>query len=554
MTQLDRLVRSAAAMSVLATIVTLGAHSHAHATSGGGLIVPTPTGFFRGVSTGGMRQWRGVPYAKAPVGSRRLAPPQPTGFLHGLRDATAFGSMCPQPIGWDEETEQAIVGGSEDCLFLNVSVPRHAHLLSFLPVVVHLHGGGNIYGEGRQDPSAFVERGVIVVTLNYRLGALGWMAHPALSAEQGGHSSNYGSLDQIAALTWVRNNILFFGGNPLNVTLSGFSAGAFDAQALAASPLARGLFHKLASQAVSRWAVQDQYNDLVFLEQFGSTGVPEWGVAGIQHDVGCGDAEDVLECLRSVPFERFAAPDYGQWFPATDGYLLPKTVVETIQDSGGHTVPMIVGSNREEDAGILVFDIPEGFGDDDYAAWTKDLVFGYSSYPEGTLDDAQLEAKGAQLRAAYPSSDYPSAGYAYMILETDVDKTCPTRRFALASNAPVYRYLYTHVFEDLPDYAPFLSFHGSEEDMLWHEEHWYAPHEWSAEDERLSARMSTYWTNFARTGNPNGAGLPQWPRFTPKHERHLELAHDVRARSGGYHAAQCEIVEDVLWPHHQLGD
>ena len=177
----------------------------------------------------------------------RWRAPAPAASWSGVRDATAFGSPCLQPFAFDDNGNVTETLGSEDCLFLNVFAPVGTTGASHLPVIVHLHGGGNVFGSAEADASNFVSHGVIVVTLNYRLGALGFVGHPALTAESGS-SGEYGVLDQIAALRWVHDNIGSFGGDPGNVTLAGFSAGSFDTVALMASPLAAGLITRAAVQ------------------------------------------------------------------------------------------------------------------------------------------------------------------------------------------------------------------------------------------------------------------------------------------------------------------
>ena len=173
----------------------------------------TPSGALEGVANGDVLEWRGIPYAAPPVGALRWRAPAPAASWSGVRDATAFGSPCLQPFAFDDNGDVTETLGSEDCLFLNVFAPVGTTGASHLPVIVHLHGGGNVFGSAVADASHFVSHGVIVVTLNYRLGALGFVGHPALTAESGS-SGEYGVLDQIAALRWVHDNIGSFGGDP----------------------------------------------------------------------------------------------------------------------------------------------------------------------------------------------------------------------------------------------------------------------------------------------------------------------------------------------------
>lgn len=288
------------------------------------LVVQTKSGAVQGVNVGSVNQWRGIPYAAPPLGELRWRPPTPPASWAGVRDGSAFGSHC---IQLDTNTTTL---GSEDCLFLNVSVPAEASSSSSLPVMVHLHGGSNNFGWGYQDTHVFVEHGVIIVTLNYRLSALGWMAHPALSAEGGGASSNYGLMDQIAALRWVQDNIAAFGGDAANVTLFGFSAGAFDSSALMVSPLAKGLFERVALQPTDWGALTGGggvFNGLHDIEILGEQ---------IAQTVGCANAPDVLACLRAVPADQLVlALGFNEIDPVTDGKFLPKPVIDLMQETGG---------------------------------------------------------------------------------------------------------------------------------------------------------------------------------------------------------------------------
>ena len=314
--------------------------------------------------------------------------------------------------------------------------------------MVHLHGGSNTFGSGYEDASAFVSRGVIVVTLNYRLGALGFVGHPALSAEGGGSSGEYGVLDQLAALRWVHDNIAAFGGDPANVTLFGFSAGSFDTVALMASPLAAGLITRAAVQGEAYWGLTGYNTQIADAESIGS------GIAG---GLGCGTATNVPACLRALPAEEIVreagAMDVVPW---VGGAVLPRSPLELVAERF-QGIPLLVGFDREEDSIFEWQYLADPFTNQNWVHTTSLLV------------GPSLAAKA---RALYPTNQYESSKWAYIAMVTDAKRGCPTRRLANANvaHAATYRYLYTHVLENDPFYAQFKAFHGAEDALLWRQE------------------------------------------------------------------------------------
>jgi para-nitrobenzyl esterase len=431
-----------------------------------------------------------------------------------VRDATSFGSHCLQPAAFGDDGSVTSTEGSEDCLFLNVFAPAGTSASSHLPVIVHLHGGGNAFGWGEEDASAFVAHGVIVVTLNYRLGGLGFVGHPALTVESGS-SGEYGVLDQIAALHWVHDNIASFGGDPGNVTLAGFSAGSFDTVALMASPLTSGLIRRAAVQGESYWALTGMSSMISDSEALGSE------LAG---RTPCATSSDVVGCLRALPADLIVREagvfDVAPW---VGGVVLPKSALELV--ARGHGLPLLVGFDREEDS---VFEWPYLADPFTNLNWvhTTNLLVG-----------PQL---GAKARALYPSHDYESLKWAYITMATDAKRGCPTRTLAntVAAQAPVYRYLFTHVLDNDPNGGLFKSSHGTEDVLLWGRE-WYEP---TPGEELLTQQMISYWTNFAKTGDPNATGLPVWPQYDTATEPILTLDLSVAPRSA-YHVAQCSLLD-----------
>lgn len=479
-----------------------------------GLTVATTTGPVCGVTAGGLHQWRGIPYAAAPVGNLRWRAPADVTPWTDVRDGSQFGSPCAQP-SWGPDGNLELYG-QEDCLFLNVSVPTQPPG-GPMGVMVDLHGGGNVFGEAMREGESFTRHGIIVVTLNYRLGIFGFLGHPALSAEDGGSSSNYAILDQIQALRWVQANIARFGGDPTRVSLSGFSAGAGDVITLVASPLARGLFSRAIASSFDRINVHAfPWNSLAQREQDG---------LAVAAQLGCTD----LNCLRmtkSTDELLRASPYYDNMAAAVGGSVLPRPALELIATHS--SVPLLIGDGREE-AGWAAFDAitPDPLPTNMYNIVMMDL-FG-----------ARHHAEGIKIY----NSDSATPWLAYVRAQTDVNTVCPTRRVALATRAPTYRYLWTHVLRDPNFPAQVLAAHGSDIPLLWHLP-WY-PFADHPEEEALSFEMSRYHANFVKSGNPNDASSPvTWPRFDDS-EAYLEMGDTFTPHATGYHIPHCELSDSI---------
>jgi para-nitrobenzyl esterase len=496
------------------------------APAAGADVVKTDKGRVSGIETATTNQYLGIPYAAAPVGDLRWRPPQPVERWRGPRDATHFATHCPQkgsPFG------SASV--SEDCLYLNVYTPKlivdakgkekhgKGHLKN-LPVMFWIHGGGFINGESDDyDPTRLVQKGTVVVTLNYRLGALGFLAHPALTAEGGGSSSNYGLMDQQAALRWVKSNIARFGGDSKNVTIFGESAGGFSVLAHVVSPLSAGLFQRAITQSGA----------------YGLSG-PSLSTAeaqgvGIAQGVGCGGAADVLACLRATPVPVLSQNlqlATGELTPPVDGRVLPKSLGEAIASGEINRVPVMEGSTHDE---FSLF----------YKTAIEDALFAgippapalYVLIVPLFVDTLQLDKNAGFIFQEYPISNYDNkVGLALTRIGTDVLFSCPGRRVAqgLSPHVPAFAYEFNdpkapNIFNLPPTNFPYGSFHASELPYLFDSTTFagggHAP--FSPEQEQLSAAMVDYWTQFARTGNPNGSRSPQWPAYTSANDTYQSL-------------------------------
>jgi para-nitrobenzyl esterase len=473
-----------------------------------GALVRTDAGWVRGHVAAQDVTFSGIPYAAPPVGERRWTPPLPARPWRGVRDATVPGSPCPR-LGSDSGSgsgQPVTVVGDEDCLYLNVTVPRGARPGARLPVMVWVHGGEFASGAGSEyDGSRLATAGdVIVVTVNYRLGPLGFLASPVLDAE--GHpSGNYGLQDQAAALRWVRRNAVRFGGDPRSVTLFGQSAGARSVCAHLAAPDSRGLFHKAIIQsgpcanALVTKPVADERGRRV--------------AAGL----GCASSADVARCLRGRPVADVltAVPDQGSalvgeyrdrsWMPVVGPPVLPGQPLDALAHGTATGIPLLVGTTREEMS--------------PFVGYRYDARGNPLTEPQyRALVAAAFGPDAAVILARYPARDHSSPAVALTTLLTDWGGTvgaCPMLRTAQvgAGHSRVFAYELAEDSGLTPEGFPLGAFHGWDLPFLWDLSMPNGYPELTAAQQALSRQLLAYWTTFARTGDPNRPGSVPWPRF-----------------------------------------
>ena len=441
--------------------------------------VTIDTGAVVGVQELGVAVFRGIPYAAPPVGPLRWKPPQPAKPWTALRDAVRYGAACPQDDAHKEAWAQ-VGPRSEDCLFLNVWRPSGARRAA---VMVFLHGGGFTYGAAGvplYDGANLARRGAVIVTLNYRLGRLGFFAHPALTAENpAGRLGNFGVMDQIEALRWVRRNIAKFGGDPANVTVFGESAGAGTVQILMGSQEATGLFAKAVSESGA-----------------GGSALPSLHAAeaaGAQWSKSLGLEQPTAEQLRAVPVDKV----FGRAFPFIDGKVVQHSPGQPFDAGAEAKVPFIIGANSGEASLTSNTD----------AIARMALGAAYPAY----LDEYRK-------RPGVPPAD------AERDLREDVDSVQESFFLAdmhAANGAATYAYYFDQVFpEDRP--KGLGTEHGGELEYLFGNKP--VEHRWDAADRRVSQLMGDYWVRFAKTGDPNGPGAPAWPKVRGWPTDHLVFA------------------------------
>jgi para-nitrobenzyl esterase len=487
---------SSGSLYALTTRALRHGHRHGNGPKPKTPAIVTQSGPLKGIVNGNITEFLGIPYAAPPVGNLRWMPPQPFGKWHGLLNASAFGSVCTQGGR-----------GSEDCLFLNIYVPdfkKNAHKHhGALPVMFWIHGGGLVSGAGSDyDPTPLVEQGVIVVTINYRLGYLGFFAQSALDSE-GHDAGNYGLMDQQFAMQWVQNNIAAFGGDPGNVTIFGESAGGHSVYCNLASPTAAGLFSHAIAESGSYLMFDPFIQPIVPLSVGESTGnglVP--GGDSVASGFGCATAA----CLRGLSNTDLVSVQPGTLYAFVDGTLLTQTPGEAFASGSFNQVPVITGTNHDEWR-IFVAEQYDLAGNPiltaaDYIAAT-DALYG--------------PLLGPIVLGVYPY--VPPGGQVLGASGTDGIFACSARNGdELLSNFTT-TYAYEFNDENAPPQPPppglsfpLGAFHGAEVQYLFDVGFFF---EFTPAQQQLSQAMVDYWTNFAATGDPNGGSLPTWSPYDP---------------------------------------
>jgi len=478
-------------------------------------VVKVDGGQVAGTSADGVRVFKGIPFAAPPVGELRWKAPQPVVPWTGVKNADAFGPQCmqqPYPEGSPYAMPPAPT--SEDCLYLNVYTAAKAG--DRRPVMVWIHGGAWTRGAGSiatYNGSTLAKKGVVVVTVNYRLGVFGFLAHPELTAESPHRSSgNYAILDHVAALEWVRRNIAGFGGNPANVTIFGESAGSWSVNTVQATPLAKGLFQRAIGESGGQFA---RTAALATAEGAGTTFMKAAGA-------------DSIKALRAVPAEKILATPFLRSAINVDGWVLPADVRTIFAQKQHNPGPVLVGSNGNE--------------------WTT--LSNPAQFPKTMTDyrrrvETQYGDGVKDYDAVYPAKTDADISTAMLAVGRDQTFTLEMRTWArmiTAANAKAFLYQFTHVPPG-PNAATWGAYHASEIPYVFGT---LRNRDWpfTAVDDRLSDQMSSYWVNFATTGDPNGKGLEKWTPYDQANEPYLELGDTVQTK---HHLlkAQLDFLESV---------
>ncbi|MDR3528097.1 MAG: carboxylesterase family protein [Rhizomicrobium sp.] len=487
---LHRLIFGAAAAAFLALTPSFGAEP----TS---VTVEAPSGTVGGLSQGTLHVFKGIPYAQPPVGEARWKPPSPLPHWSGVKQATEYGPACLQP----EAKLANIYSGeplpmSEDCLTLNVWAPANA---SGAPVFVWIHGGALTTGSSREplyDGAKLAAHGLVVVSINFRLGVLGWLAHPELSKESPqGISGNYGMLDQIEALRWVQHNIAAFGGNPANVTIAGESSGGLNVMYLMASPVARGLFAK----AIAESAYMISTPEL----KAAKYGVPSAEDAGVA--LGTALHAPTIAALRAIDARTLAntasAAKFAP-FGAIDGHLLPRQLVDVFDRGEQAPVPLLAGFNSGEIRSLRMLAAHAPATPVEYE---NIIRYRYHEYANGFLRLYPSTAMQESIWAATRDSLY---GWTAERL---------ARKQAMRG-IPSYLYYFDHGYPAADD-AGLHAFHASELPYVFGTMDHTGP-QWpkipaTAQEQRMSDALMEYWSSFARNGKPQAAGEAEWAAYAP---------------------------------------
>ncbi|HME06303.1 MAG TPA: carboxylesterase family protein [Bryobacteraceae bacterium] len=436
----------------------------------------------------GVRVYKGIPYAAPPVGDMRWKPPAPPAPWTGVKAATEFSPVCMQnPYPETSIYYSPLPNRSEDCLYLNVwtaaKTPSDRR-----PVMIWIHGGGFTRGSGSTptyDGENFAQKGVVLVTVNYRLAAFGFLAHPDLTAQSPHHSSgNYGLLDQIAALEWVKRNIAAFGGDPKRVTIFGESAGSSAVNFLQASPLAKGLFQRAIGESGANFA---RGGTLADLERAGA----KYSLTELRSK----SAEDLLKM-------EIAAR------PGVDGCVVPASVASIFAQGKQNDVPVIAGSNADESRTLAPYSSNQ-------SAFLESVRKRFGASSEEFLKLYPVDSEATAAEAHYASTRDQGMGWNMRTWAREQAKT---------GKAPAFLYYFTRIPPG-PDADKYRAYHAAEIQYVFGNLSPKRP--WEDTDRKLSDAMLQYWVNFAVKGDPNGPGLPPWPRYDATVDAGMEFGNSV---------------------------
>jgi para-nitrobenzyl esterase len=462
--------------------LTLGLSATVHADS---LTVKIEQGKVHGktINDGKVKAFLGLPYAAPPVGDLRWKAPEPPVKWKGERDATKFGAHCAQGHVYDDMS-YLDSGESEDCLFLNVFAPAAATRKSKLPVMFWIYGGGYVGGassEPRHSGEVFATKGVVLVTINYRMGVFGFLATADLAREANGAAGNYGLLDMVAALQWVKANIVKFGGDPDNVTIFGESAGSFSVSTLMASPAAQGLFQKAIGESGAAFSDVLPTDTLEVREKTDGAWVASLGV-------------NTLAEFRSWPTEKILAAAKNRRASAViDGKLLTEPIEATYAAGKQAHIPLLAGWNLDEGSS-------EGMTAETWRAYAVE------HFKERAAEFLKLYPGDTDEQAARSAADYHGDKF----ISFGTWKWLEAHR--KTGESPVYRYHF-ELAAPPSKYHPGTAYHSGEIDYVFGTLDTRPGAVWRPEDRKLSDQIMSYWTNFAKTGDPNGPGLPEWPKY-----------------------------------------
>ncbi|MBI1782757.1 MAG: carboxylesterase family protein [Sphingobacteriales bacterium] len=463
-------------------------------------VVKTNTGLISGIQNkeSNIYIYKGIPFAAPPVAALRWKTPQPVTPWTGIKKCETFGASAPQgkPVPFSMYTSEFLIPEepiNEDCLYLNVWTSS-IKSTSKKPVIVWIHGGAFISGSGScpiYDGENMAKKGVVFVTINYRLGVFGFLAHPELTKESPTHSSgNYAFLDQVEALKWVKKNIAAFGGDPNRVTIAGQSAGSFSVNALAASPIAKGLFQRVIAESGGMFNTDERTLTLPIAEQNGIKILEKVKTSSIAE-------------MRNMPADDLAkAVGYGMVGPVIDGYVLPENIYNIYSQGKQNDVPVLTGWNRDEG-----FAPPNTPSPEDYKTSAQKKY--------GELADAFL--------SAYPGNTTDEIKRSQVVLARNTTFAWHAYTWARLQTAKQKNKVFLYQFDKVPpENEQYGAFHSAEIAYALNSLHtWHRP--WTEADKNIENIMSSYWVNFAANGDPNGKGLPLWKPYSTRQNALMEF-------------------------------